>query len=100
MSGRESDLFSLFSSVLRRENIFFESVSASFHTPVLVVGGRENENYMQKANVSRAWGWEIITIKLRTYKVEEVEEEEEDIYAHFQRLEALYNFIKQKHATI
>ena len=29
MSGRESDLFSLFSSVLRRENIFFESVSAS-----------------------------------------------------------------------
>ena len=31
MSGRESDLFSLFSSVLRRENIFFESVSASFN---------------------------------------------------------------------
>ena len=75
-----------------------------------MVGGRENEKYMQKANVSR---WEIITIKLRTYKVEEVEEEEEeeveeeeeeeeeeDIYAHFQRLEALYNFIKQKHATI
>ena len=91
MSGRESDLFSLFSSVLRRENIFFESVSASFHTPVLVVGGRENEKYMQKANVSRC---EIITIKLRTYKLEEVEaeeeEEEEDIYAHFQRLEALY----------